>query len=184
MTDLFSQPGTSRLSLIDMTMTHNNATLPLRFVELQVVEGWWCVFWENRWRLLSCELNNCLSTSYHINPTTVVQVSDLFRQPGTYSFKLMSMTMTRDATLPLQIMGSWCILWEKEWRQLPSELNSRLSTLYRTNPTTVVEVKDLFRQPGTYKFDLINMTVGQCAALALRYVESATAGCLERILGK
>ena len=54
---------------------------------------------------------------------------------------------------------TWSVLWNQKWRQLPWELNNLLSSTYYAKPTAVFEVKDLFRQPGTYLFDLINMTV-------------------------
>ena len=54
---------------------------------------------------------------------------------------------------------TWSVLWNQRWRQLPWELNNLLSSTYYAKPTAVFEVKDLFGQPGTYSFNLINMTV-------------------------
>ena len=55
--------------------------------------------------------------------------------------------------------GAWNVKWNEKWRQLPWELNNRLSESYYRNPAAVVEATSLFRQPGTYLFNLINMTV-------------------------
>ena len=59
----------------------------------------------------------------------------------------------------MRLQGAWSAFWENEWCQLPWALSNRLSATYHLNPAAVVEVKDLFRHPGTYTFDLINMTV-------------------------
>ena len=169
-TELFRQPGTYSFNLINMTMTDDTGTLPLRFVEMPVEGSWW-IFWQNQWCRLPNEINNRLSTAYHHN-AAVVQEKDLFKS-GTYSFNLITMTVTDDtnATLALRfgeprVECSWRIFWDRDWCQLPSELNSQLSTSYRTNPTQVVEQVDLF-EPGRYLFDLINMTVTHIPTLTL-----------------
>ena len=153
-------------------------------LKLEQVRGAWSVFFDQKWRQLPWDLHHRLSASYRANPTAPFKAELLFDQPGKYLFNLVNMTVadvTRNATLPLkfaeqvepQVEGAWSVFWNEKWRQLPWELNNRLSESYYRNPAAVVPVADLFRQPGKYLFNLKNMTVTDSTRKATRTVRLA-----------
>ena len=65
-----------------------------------------------------------------------------------------------DVSMAVQRVGDvWQVRSNGNWSELPQGLCGLLSTSYSRNPRAVVQVKDLFGQPGTFLFNLINMRV-------------------------
>ena len=158
-TELF-QAGKYSFDLINMVVTDVSRSGAVRRVD----DVWQVSYDNTNWRDLPIDLCERLSASYHRDSRIPVQSTELFHQAGRYSFDLTNMTLTDDNncffllrfTEP-RVEGWWSVFCER-WREIPWDLNNRLSASYRTNPAAVVEVADLFNH-GKYSFDLTNMTV-------------------------
>ena len=162
-TDLFGQLGTYTFDFTKMKASDvsRNTILDLQFAEPRV-EGAWSVFWNQRWCSLPSDINSCLSATYHHNPAAVVEVADLFHQPGKYSFDLINMVVTdvsRNGAVR-QADDAWQVSYNgTNWYELPKDLSERLSASFYANPAASIQTTELFGQPGRYSIDFINMTL-------------------------
>ena len=120
---------------------------------------------------LSFEDSMKIEASYKENPAKPVKLGSLiFNLKNKTAFDATSNNCRRLE----RVCAAWSVKWNDKWRQLPWELNSLLSTSYHCDPAAPVKVKDLFRQPGTYLFNLISMTVADVtrnATLTLKLAE-------------